>query len=485
MNTPRTRSLRDYLLPIFRFKWRIMAVMALSILAGVLWLRFASPEFASEAKLFVRVGRENAALDPTATTGEMINLSGTRETEMNSIIEHVRSRAILEKVIDKLKLCNAKAAPEEKEAALRDIERRLYVVSPRASTVVTVQCTALTPQKAQDIVAALVDVYLDEHMRINRSSGSYEFFLEQSQLLKDQLLAAQTKLCDAKNHAQLASSEARRTALEDQVSAVETQTQRVAAEISATAAKIAAMRETAGSLPEPLLQQMVGGTPNDGLGHMREQLFQLRVHQEEVRSKYTDSHPAAIAMGGQIREVDEDLKQENPLRDEIIAALSAHDVANQASLNAQQKSLAGQLRDLRQNLVTLNQNELAIDGLARESQRLENKYLLYCGKMEEARMDQALRADRISNVNVIQPATFVPTPVRPQKLMVLLVAILGGLLASFAVAMLSEQLDQTLRTCEDVSNSLGLPGLAAIPRVANGAWKRHTMNGVHASSNGD
>ncbi len=388
-------------------------------------------------------------------------------------------------MIGKLKLCDAKASPEEKEATLRDLERRLYVASPRASAVVTVQCTALSPRTAQDIVAALVDIYLDEHMRINRATGSYEFFLEQSQLLKEQLLSAQAKLCDAKNRAQLASSEARRTALEDQVSSVETQIQRVTAEISATAAKIAALRETAGSLPQSLLQQMVGGTPNDGLGHMREQLFQLKMRQEEVRSKYTANHPMAIAMGGQIREVNEDLKQENPLRQEIIAALSAHDVANQASLTAQEKSLVGQLRELHQSLATLNQDELAIEGLARESQRLENKYLLYCGKMEEARMDQALRADRISNVNVIQPATFVPTPVRPQKQMVLLLAILGGLLASLAVAMLSEQLDQTLRTCEDVSSSLGLPGLAAIPRVANGAWRRHKLNGTHASSNGE
>jgi uncharacterized protein involved in exopolysaccharide biosynthesis len=485
MNTPQTRSLRDYLLPIFRYKGRVLAVLAGSILAAVAWLHFALPEFLSEAKLFVRVGRENAALDPTATTGETINLSGTRETEINSIIEHVRSRAILDKVIAKLKLCDAKAPAEEKEATLRDIERRLYVASPRASTVVTVQCTATSPEKARDIVAALVDTYLDEHMRINLATGSYEFFHEQSQMLKEQLRAAQAKLCDAKNRAQLASSEARRSALENQVSAVETQIQQVQAEISATAAKIAALRETVGALPQSLLQQMVGGTPNDGLARMREQLFQLRMRQEEARSKYTDRHPAAIAMDGQIRDVNADLKEENPLRQEIIAALSARDVANQAALGAQEKSLAGQLRDLRRDLVTLNQNELGIEGLARESQRLENKYLLYCGKMEEARMDQALRADRLSNVNVIQPATFVPTPVRPNKPLILLAAILGGLLASLAMAMFSEQLDPTLRTCEDASRSLGLPGLAAIPHVTNGVWKRHRTNGTHVSSLGE
>jgi uncharacterized protein involved in exopolysaccharide biosynthesis len=450
-----------------------------------LWLRFTSPEFESDAKLFVRVGRENVSLDPTVTTGETINLSGTRETEMNSIVEHIRSRAILEKVVGKLNFCDPKASPEEKETLLRDIERRLYVGSPRASAVVSVQCTALSPQQAQDIVAAVVDVYLDEHMRINRPTGSYEFFLEQSQLLKDQLQAAQAKLCDAKNRAHLASSEARRTALENQVSSVETQIQRSQAEFSATEAKIATLNETAGALPEAILRQMVGGTPNDGLANMREQFFQLKVRQEEVRSKYTALHPAAIALGGQIREVDVDLKHDNPVRQEIIVALSARDVANRASLIAQEKSLRDQLNDLRKSLVALNQNELVIEGLSREASSLENKYLLYSGKMEEARMDQALRTDRISNVSVIQPATFIPTPVRPKKLMLLLVATLGGLLASFAVDLLSEQFDQTLRTCEDVSNSLGLPGLAAIPRVSKGAAMRLKMNGTHALLHGE
>jgi uncharacterized protein involved in exopolysaccharide biosynthesis len=478
MNTPQTRSLRDYLLPIFRFKWRVMTVLTGSILGTVAWLHYAVPEYISESKLFVRLGRENASLDPTATTGESVNVSGSRETEINSIIEHVRSRVVLEKVIAKLKLCDAKAPVEERDAALRDLERRLYVASPRASTVVTLQYTGLNPQQAQALVAALVDVYLDEHMRINLGTGAYEFFRTQSQLLKEQLQAAQAKLCGAKNDAQLASAEARRKALEDQVSAVETQMQRAGAEVAATAARIAALRETVGALPQPLLQQMVGGTPNDGLARMHEQLFQLKMRHEEARSKYTDLHPAAIAMDGQIRDVNTDLKEENPLREEVIAAISAHDVANQASLAAQQKSLDGQLRELRTSLVALNGNELVIDGLASEAQRLENKYLLYCGKMEEARMDQALRAERISNVNVIEPATFVPTPVRPNKPMILLVGILGGLLASLAVAMLCDRIDSRLRTCEDVSRSLGLPGLAAIPRVTNGAWKRHKMNGT-------
>jgi uncharacterized protein involved in exopolysaccharide biosynthesis len=368
---------------------------------------------------------------------------------------------------------------------LRDIERRLSVASPRASAVVTLQCTALTPQQAQSIVAALVDVYLDEHMRINRATGSYEFFLEQSRLLKDQLQAAQAKLCEAKNRAQLTSSEARRTALEDQVSSVETQIQRTRAEFSAIEAKIAALRDAAGSLPEALLRQMVGGTPNDGLAAMHEQLFQLKVREEEVRSKYTDRHPAAIALGGQVREVNEDLKHDNPVRQDIIAALSARDVANRASLVAQEKSLIEQLNDLRKSLVALNHNELVIGELSREASSLTNKYLLYSGKMEEARMDQALRVDRISNVSVIEPATFVPTPVRPQKMMVLLVATLAGLLASFTMALLSEQFDQTLRTCAEVPTSRGLPGLAAIPRVSNGASLRRTMDGTQASSNGE
>ena len=41
---------------------------------AVLYITFCPKTYTSEAKLFVRVGRESVSLDPTATTGQVITL---------------------------------------------------------------------------------------------------------------------------------------------------------------------------------------------------------------------------------------------------------------------------------------------------------------------------------------------------------------------------------------------------------------------------
>jgi len=214
------------------------------------------------------------------------------------------------------------------------------------------------------------------------------------------------------------------------------------------------MKAEIDSLPEPLLRQMVGGTPNDGLATMRQQLFELRVREQEVLSKFTPMHPIAISIREQVREVEEALKREEPDRQQLISALSAQEVANRASLAVQKEKLQTQLAELNSSLVALNENEIVIEELMRKEQQLETKYLAYVENTEEARMDQALRTDKISNVSIIQPATFEPTPVSPRKAVILALALVVGCLGGYLVVLLSDQLDPTPRTGENAAANL-------------------------------
>src|ERR1700722_16699062 len=61
------------------FVWA-MLVMVVSLAA----MKFLPRKYASEAKLFVRLGRESVTLDPTTTTGQMLQVQETRENQINS-----------------------------------------------------------------------------------------------------------------------------------------------------------------------------------------------------------------------------------------------------------------------------------------------------------------------------------------------------------------------------------------------------------------
>ena len=65
------------------------AIAAIVALLGTLLM---PRSYYSEARLFVRFGRENQ-VDPTASGGQMVSLYESRESEINSLIEILKSRA--------------------------------------------------------------------------------------------------------------------------------------------------------------------------------------------------------------------------------------------------------------------------------------------------------------------------------------------------------------------------------------------------------
>jgi septal ring factor EnvC (AmiA/AmiB activator) len=120
------------------------------------------------------------------------------------------------------------------------------------------------------VASTLVEVYLAEHVRLNSNPGAYQFFDEQTRLLKTQLDEAIARLRDAKSRFQLASIEGRRGSLQEQMTAVERQILDTQASLSATKAKIDAYQKTLAQFPEPLVHDLAAA--NRATGSMRGQL---------------------------------------------------------------------------------------------------------------------------------------------------------------------------------------------------------------------
>ena len=76
----------------------VFCLLTLSVAVGI--IIFYPRSYVSAAKLYVRVGREIATLDPTATTGETIAVRIDQEHEINSLLDILESRGIAERVVD-------------------------------------------------------------------------------------------------------------------------------------------------------------------------------------------------------------------------------------------------------------------------------------------------------------------------------------------------------------------------------------------------
>src|SRR5688572_7371637 len=213
---------------IFRFvssaltrHWRkglvVFGFLAIAALVGAVRM---PRSYYSEARLFVRFGRENQ-VDPTAAGGQMISLYESRESEINSLIEILKSRTTFDRVVSQLGAqyiltgVASSARPEAGKTvdsalsseppsklhlrAVAHLDRVIYIGAPRKSNIISVSCKASSPEAAQRIVAKLVEVYLDEHLRVHRSPGTFEFFQDQAEKSRLTWQQAQDELRDTKN----------------------------------------------------------------------------------------------------------------------------------------------------------------------------------------------------------------------------------------------------------------------------------------------
>jgi uncharacterized protein involved in exopolysaccharide biosynthesis len=459
-------SLREIARIFFRYQRRGTAVFAGSLMLVVIALIFCPRKYTSEARLFVRLGRESVALDPTATmTGPVVSLNNNRESEINSVIEVLRSRSIIERVVDAIEPNAAQLSPENRERQVSKLLKDISIYSPKASSIVVLTFKTNSPERAQTTLNKLLDVSLKEHLRVNRTQGSYKFFDEQAELLKKQLEEASEALRDSKNKYGLVTLDGRRSALEQQLGSVKAQLRESEAALAASEAKTTNLGKNVDELPSHLVQQLTGGTPNSALASMRQKLYELQTAEQELKSKLTANHPKVISMHRQVQEVEEILRQETPNHSESVTALLANEQANAASLVARIRSLRSQQTELDQELRDLNERDLLVTQLERRVRLLDSNYVHYTTGLEQARIDQALKVEGISNINVVQAPTFAPKPSQPKKAITLLIGFAVSMMGAVGTVLLSNQLDQSIKTVDDLERRFELPVIGSISHI--------------------
>jgi uncharacterized protein involved in exopolysaccharide biosynthesis/Mrp family chromosome partitioning ATPase len=445
MTTPNERrtTLRDIARVAFRH-WRKIAVTVLGVLAlTAVAISLYPRSYSSESKLLVRIGRETVGLDPTATTGETIMLQKTQDDEVNSALNILASRSVLEQVVDRIgaaRILNdqpkTKSEPSgtqtqlaafqtwlgakldalglrdpgtEVDRAVRKLEKKYLVWAAKQSMVINIRYTAASPELAHDVVEQITKVFLAERARLNQTDGSLEFFVEQTDKLRRELAEAQSELRDRKNAFQLTTSTNQLSILEKTKEA------------------------------------------------MRQKVYDLEMQEVDLSSRYHDGYPLL-----------RDVRREREAAQKALMSMYGGSEQQRAKISNVSLPASTEV-DQAPSIVTpdfelkaLNDQEFELVQLEREVRLLERKYEMHVSKLEQARLNDALGREQIGNVKIAQPATLVHKPVSPQKPLLLSLGLLTALIGGVGIAYLSETFDQTLRTTDQVEAQLQLPVLASL-----------------------
>ena len=348
--------------------------------------------------------------------------------------------------------------------------------SARKSDLVQIECKGPSPEWSQKIVAALMEVYQAEHIRLNRPPRSVEFFAEQTERARRELLEKQEALRDLKTASGIFSPLDQRQNFAARLSRLEEERLQNQAAGKVAETRVETLRKQLSLLPAEQVESVTTGIGNEGTDQMRAQLYQLEVRKEEAAAKYTDIHPLKQALDEQVQASRAVAGKQEPTRTHVAKGQSRIYQETQTALLQEQAVLAGsqakdrvlgaQLAAIRGQMKDFNQQELLIAGLEREIEVCRATYLKYAAGMEQARIDHAREMARISNIAVAQPATYEPEVVFPKKTICLAFGLVCGLAAAAAVARWSESRDHSFREPEDIERRLGVVVLGTIPHYA-------------------
>lgn len=470
--SPETRS--GGLLSLFwRHKGKVLLMLFLGMGLTLAYIGLAPRKFASNAKLFVQIGRESVTLDPTATTGQLVGVADSRESEVLAVEELLGSRLLAENTVDHfgpekilekdpkrpgLQLSkrlsfldpynlNPLRVYSLRDKAIESLLENLRVGAVNKTSVLSARYVAEDPQLARDVLSYLLAQACDEHVRVHRTKGSQEFFAGQTELLKTKLAGLEEQYRDLKNRTGLAALESQREIELQQLGSLQADLKRAHADRDGIEAELRERHEKLEHQPQFIVSERTTGQPQSTGQSLREKVFDLEVHEQELASKYTDENPLLIQLRSQLAEARRIAAREKPgseVKSSVSETYKATQLAVQereaelVAINARSAALDTQIAVIEANLKQINDSEVELKRLEREIELTRTNYIKYAENLEQARINQELEEAKITSLTLMQPPSYSETPVSPQPLVAIAMGLALSLICGAGVAVLAD-----------------------------------------------
>jgi succinoglycan biosynthesis transport protein ExoP len=197
-------------------------------------------------------------------------------------------------------------------------------------------------------------------------------------------------------------------------------------------------------------------------------LADLERQEAELTSTFNESYPKVEKIHSQVSRIQQLLDRERKraakgIEDDYIAAVRRETLVHKAFDEQQKQANHVAARSVQYNI------------LKREVDTNKQLYEGLLQRLREAGVSAGLKSSNIRIVDSAQPPT---TPVKPRIFLNLAVGLILGVCCAVGVAFVQDQMDNTLKTSEDIEQFLRVPALALIPFQES---RNYRTNGDHAS----
>jgi uncharacterized protein involved in exopolysaccharide biosynthesis len=486
--TPKLISPRELISPLFRRK-KLLFTVFLATFAAIVMLSFAFPSpYKSEMSILVNRERQ----DPLVSTENTTQMpQGGQEVTLEEITSEaalLQSQDLLEKVVlttgladdhgfSVWNLLHPFRSKQDKVAfAVKQLAKQLKVTNEINSNLIDVAYSSSNPRTSYAVLNALSNFYLEKHVIVHRSRGSYQFFADETERYRKALDSSERNLREFGQKQGVAAPDIVRTDMAQQVALSVGELHSAQQAAAADEQRIQSDKKQMAVIPQRSATQQASTQADRLLDQYRATLLAAQTKRTQLVLKYDPNYPL-------VQEADQEIAQTQAAiaeaektqymtqttdRDPTYELLREDLARTQTDLAAQRaiaSSARNSVQSMQTQMVDLDQKALTQHDLMRDVKADEDNYLLYLSKREQERTTDALDKTGIANVAIAVPPAIPVLPVYSMPI-VLLVAFGLALFLSIATAYAVNYFDATFHTPTQVIDTLGIPIVVGMPKKA-------------------
>ena len=248
-------------------------------------------------------------------------------------------------------------------------------------------------------------------------------------------------------------------------------------DMAETARRIRELQDEISRTPERLTTQVTSGDNPQLLANLKSSLEELKTRRTDLLSKYQPTYRLVQEVDKQINDLNaaiaaqtqHPVKQVSDNQNPTYLLLQAELVKANADLTgyaAKQRAIAPIVDAYNHQALLIDQKGIQRQDIMRNIRDAEQNYTLYVQKQEQARISDELDKQRILNVAVAEVPVVPSFPVYSPWLLVL-AGVVVALMLSIAAAFVSDYLDPTFRTPQEIGAAMGLPVLACFAKAGS------------------
>jgi polysaccharide biosynthesis transport protein len=494
-------NFRDLLFIFYRHKIKIALFILFGAISAAGIFFFLPAPFESQSKLLVRYVVERSTVDTVVTEkgeqGPVQPVGAPSEAILNSEVEILTSSDLALQVAETVgpaRLLNPGESPlqpllaffhvntgkEKVKVTVEDaaiaIRKALEVKAVTGSNIISVTYTNKDPKLAVVVLDQIVQRYLEKHLEVHRSVGTFNYITKEAERLHEELTktAAELKTLKEANGV---------TTILETVTLNTAELAKAKSDLDTAQSDLASQRVALEEVDKSYQgQNLQTSTPPDSktVNHYQALIGRVEVMrktQTDLLSKYSPESrmvkPNQVRLDALEKEKVELEKKYPLLVGTAVVSSTSGAVSPTIEISLERGRVAGletrvaeltrRIGELQKREITLNEVAPRIAELERTRDVQETSYRYYQSSLEKARIDEGLNPSRMPNISVVQNPSPAIRATRDLKKVVIGLAG-GSVVLGLALALFIELvLDRTIKRARELETRLRLPLMLTIP----------------------